>query len=466
MNTSRDPDTTLAAWLDDGPDRLSSTRTRAIKVAARTTPQARPGPLGWLARRPTMTRFAPLAGAIATIAIAVGVLAIFVGMPSRDVVGAPTPGPSATGIPTASPGASSLAVAQPTVGPLPSPLDTFAWRPYTSGRYGFHVGYPPGWTATPSAHQWDPAEAAMWPNPGWDHFLNQDGSFGIGIFSLPVAPGTTAESWLAANCYSVPCAGAQQRAVNVTMDGHPAIVVPFMDDFAVLSVVDTRLYSIVAGQPIGTDNSLQIVESFLSTLHLPSPNDFTIDTAGWTPYTSATYGYTTSHPADWTVTPATRAWSFAKDNAGTLVDSAGEDHFTSPDGSVRVSEWTIPTTQQVTDRIQSWSDLATWAVGFCGQIGGSDCNSIPQQATKLCNERRDCHPAFIVKRGTDVDAFWFGGNYSMEAMVLWRSDTDPAVASYGGGQRLLEGFLSTADVVPPPLPGELPFDTYSPTPVP
>ncbi len=87
---------------------------------------------------------------------------------------------------------------------------------------------------------------------------------------MPVTPGTTLDSWLAANCpgYTQPCAGIADRAVAMTMDGHPGLLVPFQDDLQFFSLVGDRLYVIASGRPAGQFDSLRLVESYLSTMHL------------------------------------------------------------------------------------------------------------------------------------------------------------------------------------------------------
>ena len=54
-NQTRDPDSILAAWLDDGPTELPDATRRAILTALPTTPQAQRGRL-W--RFPPMSTFA------------------------------------------------------------------------------------------------------------------------------------------------------------------------------------------------------------------------------------------------------------------------------------------------------------------------------------------------------------------------------------------------------------------------
>lgn len=185
-----------------------------------------------------------------------------------------------------------------------------------------------------------------------------------------------------------------------------------------------------------------------------------IDTSSWTPYRSATYGsgqnaFTISHPAGWTVTPATRAWRFGTDTRAALPESAGADQFTSPDKSIRVSFWTVPVDGT---SIESRADVETWAQAYCQETGNTPCTGIHERMVPMCIEHRDCHPAVIVPFRDDVEAFGAGGILpdGMVVVAVWRPETDPSVAAYGGSQRLLEGFLSTMGVFPPSGPDSQP----------
>ena len=59
------------------------------------------------------------------------------------------------------------------LGPLPSPLDTSAWKTYTSDRYGFTIAYPPDWSSAARDRGLGPHRTrTQWPSPGWEQFLS------------------------------------------------------------------------------------------------------------------------------------------------------------------------------------------------------------------------------------------------------------------------------------------------------
>jgi hypothetical protein len=182
--------------------------------------------------------------------------------------------------------------------------------------------------------------------------------------------------------------------------------------------------------------------------------------SGWTAYTSAQYGFTIGHPADWSVQPAERAWSFAADADDVL--SMGQEMFISPDGHVRVSAWPAPVDPGrsfwVESQTQSWANVAEWIEEYCEASGNAPCGGISDRAVPLCLERRDCHPGLLVHFQEDVQAFFTQGGEGAEMMVVavWWAESAPAVEPYGGSQQLLEAFLSTMCVWPED--GRPPFD--------
>lgn len=188
--------------------------------------------------------------------------------------------------------------------------------------------------------------------------------------------------------------------------------------------------------------------------------DGSLNTTGWTAFVSDRYrswpsdleGYSISHPADWTVRPAERDWDFETDAADWL--SPATDDFISPDGHVRVSAWAIPLDfdepMGVESQSESWANVAAWVEDYCQAARESPCTGIAERAVPLCLEVRDCHPGLLVPFEEDVLAFFTGGGVddNMIVVAVWRGESDPAVAPYGGSQRLLEAFLSTMCVWP------------------
>ncbi len=183
----------------------------------------------------------------------------------------------------------------------------------------------------------------------------------------------------------------------------------------------------------------------------PSPTVPTaspIDTTSWTAYTSERYGFTIGHPADWTVVPAARDWTMATDAADWL--STAQEAFRGP--NVRVSAWSVAVDRSTTP--ETSAAVAAWVEEYCEELGNTPCTGIQERATPLCVELRDCHPGLLMQFEEDVEAFFTGGididggeyGDTMVVVAVWWDESAPAVAPYGGAQKLLEAFLSTMNV--------------------
>ena len=173
-----------------------------------------------------------------------------------------------------------------------------------------------------------------------------------------------------------------------------------------------------------------------------------LDTSAWTPYTSNQYGFAIAHPPGWVSYPASRAWALD----GTALDplSAGMDSFMPLDDSVRVSAWITPVDGGTS--LDEPAQLEQWVANYCEKTKSQPCQGIHDRAIPLCNEPRDCHPALLIPFKDDVEAFAANGNFNgVLVMAVWRTDGQPSVAPFGGATRLLEAFLSTANVVPTPV---------------
>jgi hypothetical protein len=175
-----------------------------------------------------------------------------------------------------------------------------------------------------------------------------------------------------------------------------------------------------------------------------------IDTRNWTTYTSDQYGFKVGHPADWREIPASRNWGAV--DAGDPVSPA-HDTFQSPSEDVRVSVWQVPLAPGT--GIESIGDIEAWAEKYCEGSSDTPCSGIDDRAIELCLEKWDCHPGLLVPFKNDVQAFFSAGFYdpgAMTVVAVWRGQYAPAVAPFGGSQRLLEAFLSTMAVWPASTP--------------
>jgi hypothetical protein len=214
MNVQRDPDTILAAWLEDGPDRLPEATRRAIAVTTRTTHQTR-RPIGLPWRFPTMNGMSRIAlAAVAVVAVGLGGLLLFNRSPQGGVGGAPSPSPSIapTPAPSVAPSPSSAAV--------PAMVTTF-----TSPKYGYSLRHPIDWTGHPATTFFDPVA------PGTD---NTAGVFfdavvpptELGLLragSARIPAGSNAQDWAAVfvtGC-DLSCRAGSEAIV---IDGQPAMV--------------------------------------------------------------------------------------------------------------------------------------------------------------------------------------------------------------------------------------------------
>jgi hypothetical protein len=179
-----------------------------------------------------------------------------------------------------------------------------------------------------------------------------------------------------------------------------------------------------------------------------------IDTATWTTYVSKRYGFSMGHPADWTEVPASRPWTFEADADDPLAPGA-DSFFTPVGGGVRVSAWPVAVDPDTT--IGGWAELEAWVEDYCRKTNNAPCTGIHERAVPLCNEKRDCHPGLLVPFKDDVQAFFGGGGSDpMTVVAVWRPESDPSVAQFGGSRRLLEAILTTMNVWLPSGPDNHP----------
>jgi hypothetical protein len=230
----RDPDAILAAWLDEGPERLPDATRRAIAVTTRTTHQSRRLP--WMPWRfPTMNGMSRFAlAAVAIVAVALGGLYLFNPAPQGG-----TGGPPATPSPVATPG--------------PSPSPSATTRPaltgsFTSAIHGISTAYPAGWTVERGVQPWTSGLPPQCEPGCADRIAEVDsGSPFLGLSSQPRG-GRTGEQW-AADLLNEPTwdATCPPETEPVSIDGAPGMIAVICPDgtLTALTWVEDRGYLIV-----------------------------------------------------------------------------------------------------------------------------------------------------------------------------------------------------------------------------
>lgn len=213
--------------------------------------------------------------------------------------------------------------------------------------------------------------------------------------------------------------------------------------------------ALVAGvTDVGRDRSGELTPVAPSPSPSPTASTPTTDPSGptdWETYTSSVYGFDVGYPPGWSVQPADRPWRPDPDLEDNLTP--GYDTFRSLPSDVGVGVFAAPL--EPGTRIESTADIEAWVADYCRAEGNTPCTGIHERAVELCLEKWDCHPGLLVPFKDDVQAFFSGGIYDAEAMTVvavWRPESDPSVAPYGGSRRLLEGFLSTMQVWPASTP--------------
>jgi hypothetical protein len=217
-NVTRDPDSVVAAWLDDVPTELPDVTRRAILGALPTTSQARRGLRApW--RSIYMNAFARGAAVVVIAVVAIGVAALLAS--PRNGVAGPSPSP------VSSPGSSSAASALSTLESAP-PLPTLD-ATFESPSYGYQIRYPAGWTVTTGHGPWQFGTTLGPGDPVTDSIVTPSGlhRMRISIASIALPSGTSIGEFRSfASPYSKPfnadpCAFLEPLPEPVTINYQP-----------------------------------------------------------------------------------------------------------------------------------------------------------------------------------------------------------------------------------------------------
>jgi hypothetical protein len=187
----------------------------------------------------------------------------------------------------------------------------------------------------------------------------------------------------------------------------------------------------------------------------PTPSQVAQGIATWKVYESQVYGFPLGYPADWSASPATRAW-----RAGDAFPVDGlpyADVFVSPregDEQIAAIVWTVPPAKG--EEIETADDLMVWAERFCDEVVGLSCETFTQRAVEMnLNNGSGFASALLVPTTdhqyafvTDCDSCLLVGatNPGVTVVVVARPDDFPPAAPYGGSVELLKSLLTTMDV--------------------
>lgn len=160
----------------------------------------------------------------------------------------------------------------------------------------------------------------------------------------------------------------------------------------------------------------------------PQASQYAIDLTTWTSYTSTRYAFSISHPADWTLIPATRAWGFPADATVYGPQNAGTENFLAANGDVAASAWSVAVSPGTT--------ADAWTQAYCLKAeSDNQCNAL---ATQTVAATMDGHAGSLVSFREDTQAFFLVQD-RIYVVAIWR----PADYIPGGVPRLLEAYLST-----------------------
>ena len=163
------------------------------------------------------------------------------------------------------------------------------------------------------------------------------------------------------------------------------------------------------------------------------PSPAPIDTATWTTYVSARYGFSIGHPADWSEHPADHDWTFAADAADTSSPAqfTAWEWFLAPDSTIAISAWSVAVTPGTT--------VGAWLQAYCPIAENtSPCATIQDRAVAVTV---DGHVGLLVPFNEDTQAFILVQN-RMYVVASWRP------AGQYDSLRLLQAYLSTMHLLP------------------
>ncbi len=334
----RDPlfDPRISDWLQDDPDRSPDIVLETVTAAFRSIPQRRAARVPW--RFPTMSMPTRVAALVAVGALVIAGMLVVTGSGGRPE---PVPTAPAQVATSASPTSSTVALDLP--------------ARFSSPQYGYTMAVAPDWDITPAKLTWSGPDN----NPiDTDTISFPDGG-GITAGSEAFRPGQTYAQWqnefqppsLIGGCHGTgpdawppiqvgDHAGGWQQMCGgngeaVVQDGGRAYVFTFSPGSGIGAVTFDEFKQI-----LGT-----VTFDPTAVPSAPPPPTLGKD------FTSKRYGYSLSHPSEFTVSQAGKAVSgFVPDPTGPEVDAISSD-------SARLVVWS--------DALASGQTFDAWAKAYC-----------------------------------------------------------------------------------------------------
>ena len=308
MTARPDIEGVLDGFLVEGPDKVADHALMRALDEIDQTQQRRDLLAPW--RRSLMITFPRLAAAALVAVIAIGGAVYVLG--SHPTVGVPAvPTPTAAASPT-----TAAVVSTPHVG---MDTDTAKWTQFTGSRYGYSVSWPNTavWTHSSATEDWaGQTSYDMWASnadaPWVDKFYDQATQLTMTAVATTIPVGTTEEAFI--DAYLKPgktaptsCPERASAMAPIVIDGHAARETTRCGDQAAFVAVGHRMFVF----SISNQHEVPFLSAYLSTVLLPDQAAALPPTNQWIPFTSAFYGFTVSHPANWIAQRGTGHWSLA-----------------------------------------------------------------------------------------------------------------------------------------------------------
>jgi len=159
------------------------------------------------------------------------------------------------------------------------------------------------------------------------------------------------------------------------------------------------------------------------------------DTATWFPFVSERYGLSMAYPRGWSANQASAAWTFPQDTAWPDgVERTDWFYYEPPDGeSVAASAWSVP--------LPPGTSADQWFLDYCA-VEVTPCDGTEPKVPATL----DGHAGWFVP-ASDPQAY-FGIGDRIYLVVIWQPDYVASLERYGGGNRLVQTFLTTMRLLP------------------